>query len=640
MVSSKQAIISQVVFGCRVVAALVALLLLGQPEAIAQTPTSPWVEGEFIVKFNDQGVRELRKEIPQLQNYSDQQIEGALTTVLGAASTDALPLIDAQGIRATSGDELDIDSAVDLLDARLVDYISPNFIRTINAIPNDPSFGSLWGLNQANDIDINAPEAWDKLDNSQASDIIVGVVDTGVDYTHSDLAANIWTNTAEANGRAGVDDDGNGVVDDIHGYNAITGSGNPFDDHSHGTHCSGTIGGVGNNGVGVTGVAWRVKIMGLKFLSSTGSGSDIDAIKAISYAITMRNVNGQLKVLSNSWGGGGYNPALRDVIARANDAGILFVAAAGNSNSNNDVTANYPSNYEVANVVAVAAIAANGTKATFSSYGATMVDLAAPGVGITSTVPGNSYASYNGTSMATPHVSGVAALMYSKVPQYSPEEARANLLANVKPIAGLNGLMVAPGVVDASAVLANPSNYPPDVQPIDDQAVSPRSRVKSVPIIAIDREGEPVTITAEIVPPTKLAAAAAADHQYDFTQYLAQNDNYYRIGEKHLRTRSNQTFFIFSDGSLWQLQYPSYSYKASVDPEYYTNPDALVNADPLDLSGIGQVSVEPGTPAAVRIIVPPGSTAGFAVAVTASDGNRSDREVFNVRVEETAECGQ
>ncbi len=226
--------------------------------------------------------------------------------------------------------------------------------------------------------------------------MIVGVVDSGIRYTHQELAANMWTNPGEIPGN-GVDDDGNGYVDDVHGIIAITNTGNPMDDNDHGSHCAGTIAATANNGARHVGVAYDSRLMGLKFLSASGSGATGDAIKCIDYGVA----NGA-HILSNSWGGGGFSQALADSIAAANAAGVLFVAAAGNSSANNDTTPSYPSNCDSANVVAVAAVDRTGALASFSSYGATTVDLGAPGVDITSSTAASdtNYASFNGTSMA------------------------------------------------------------------------------------------------------------------------------------------------------------------------------------------------------------------------------------------------
>lgn len=272
-----------------------------------------------------------------------------------------------------------------------VKYAEPNYRMSIDStIPNDPRFSELWGLHNtgqtggAANADVDAPEAWDLLKGN--SGVVVGVIDTGVDYIHGDLQANIWVNPFEAPWD-GIDNDGNGFIDDLHGINAIMLSGDPMDDHGHGTHVSGTIGAAGNNGEGVVGVNWQVKIMGLKFLSSNGSGWTSDAVTCIEYVIDMRDKGVNIKVTNNSWGGGGYSNALYDAINELRSRGILFVAAAGNAGTNNDVTPRYPASYNLDNIIAVAATDHNDGLAWFSCYGATSVDLGAPGVSILSTTP-------------------------------------------------------------------------------------------------------------------------------------------------------------------------------------------------------------------------------------------------------------
>ena len=288
---------------------------------------------------------------------------------------------------------------------------TPDFKITISATPNDPSYSSLWGLENLGgsgvaDADIDASQAWDY---GTSTSTIVAVIDTGIDYNHVDLASNIWSNAGEVAGN-GIDDDRNGYVDDTRGWNFVSGNNNPMDDNGHGTHVAGTIGAVGNNGVGVVGVAWSVKVMALKFLDASGSGMLSDAVSAIDYARTKG-----AKVINASWGGGGFSSALQSAIQRFQDAGGIFVAAAGNESANNATTPSYPANIPLSSVISVAASTSADGLASFSNYG-TNVDIAAPGVSILSTVPGNQYARYSGTSMATPHVAGAMALLWGQNP--------------------------------------------------------------------------------------------------------------------------------------------------------------------------------------------------------------------------------
>jgi subtilisin family serine protease len=269
--------------------------------------------------------------------------------------------------------------------------------------PNDPLYSTLY----ASQV-MSLESAWERTTGS--SDLIAVVIDTGVDYNHPDLAPNMWRNPGEIPDN-GVDDDGNGYIDDVYGINAITNSGNPLDDHGHGSHVAGTIGAAGNNGVGVVGVAWDVKIVGAKFLSSSGSGSLSNAIKSINYATALRQAGYRVMLTNNSWGGGGYSSTLAATIENASTAGLLFVAAAGNSNSDNDVFPAYPASYPSDSIISVASSTSTNARSSFSNYGATSVDIAAPGSSIASTFPGERYVYMSGTSMASPQVAGVAMLV-------------------------------------------------------------------------------------------------------------------------------------------------------------------------------------------------------------------------------------
>jgi hypothetical protein len=311
-------------------------------------------------------------------------------------------------------------------------YAEPDYRVTVDStIPNDTFFSELWGMHNTGqsggtvDADIDAPEAWDISTGNK--DIIVAVIDTGVDYTHPDLAANMWVNAGEIPGN-GLDDDHNGYVDDVYGYDFVNNDGNPMDDHYHGTHCAGTIGAVGNNNQGVVGVCWNVRIMAVKFLNSAGSGSTSNAILSVQYS-TLMGAN----LSSNSWGGGGYSQGLKDAIDAAGAAGMLFVAAAGNDGSNNDTYPHYPSSYDSTSLIAVMATDRYDNKSSFSNYGPVSVDLGAPGSSILSCKPGNQYQYLNGTSMATPHVAGACALLWSMNSTVSNLEIKNILLETVDP---------------------------------------------------------------------------------------------------------------------------------------------------------------------------------------------------------------
>lgn len=335
------------------------------------------------------------------------------------------------------------------LRSQIIELIEPNYIYSIRKVTNDSQFKNLWGLKNLKNlgIDIQAEKAWDVTTGSKS--IIVAVVDTGVDINHPDLKSNIWTNKAELNGKPGIDDDGNGIIDDIYGYNSIDDNGNVNDGAGHGTHCAGTIGAIGNNNVGVVGVNWNVSIMPVKFLDDNGSGTSASAIKAINYATKMG-----ARIISNSWGGGGYSVLLENAIKQSQLAGALFVAAAGNATNDNDSQPFYPATYNVANIVSVAAINKKGALASFSNYGKTTVDLGAPGVDILSTYPNNSYKSLSGTSMATPHVSGVAALLLAKKPNLTISQLKERLINTGTPLKSLKNKTSSGRLLNAQQALS------------------------------------------------------------------------------------------------------------------------------------------------------------------------------------------
>ena len=278
-----------------------------------------------------------------------------------------------------------------------VEYVEPNYLYHPEMTPNDPMFDQLWGQNNTGqtingttgtvDADIDAPEAWDK--DTGSANVVIAVIDTGVDYLHEDLKDNMWVNPGEIPNN-GIDDDNNGYVDDVHGINAINDSGDPMDvvaeDGGHGTHVAGTIAAVGNNGVGVVGVSWHTKIMACKFLG-VGGGTTSDAIKCLDYVVDQKNKGVNIVATNNSWGGGGSSDAMKDAIQASNDAGIVFVAAAGNDGSDNDSTPSYPASYDLPGIMAVAATDQDDNLASFSNYGATSVDLSAPGTNILSSTP-------------------------------------------------------------------------------------------------------------------------------------------------------------------------------------------------------------------------------------------------------------
>ncbi|MGQ9896851.1 MAG: S8 family serine peptidase [Acidobacteriota bacterium] len=347
-----------------------------------------------------------------------------------------------------------------------VEYVEPNYVYRIGDVrPDDPSFAEQWGhLNEGQPIKGGRPgipgvdaaitAAWDVTTGSR--EVVVAVIDTGVDYTHEDLTDNMWVNSREIPNN-GIDDDGNGIVDDYYGYNAVGNNGDPRDDNGHGTHCAGVIGAKGDNGTGIAGINWDVRLMALKFLDANGRGTLNDALECIDYAVAMKQRGVNVRVLSNSWGGGGYSRALEDAIRIANANNILFVAAAGNSGTDNDRIPHYPASYNVPNVISVAALAPNDKLAAFSCYGKKTVHLAAPGVDVYSTVPvtvfGQGYKHFSGTSMATPYVAGAAALILAHKPTLSVTALKAQLLGAVTPVPALEGQLATGGRLNVARAL-------------------------------------------------------------------------------------------------------------------------------------------------------------------------------------------
>lgn len=296
----------------------------------------------------------------------------------------------------------------------------------------DPDNAKAYGLGL-----ISADKAWATERGSK--NIIVAVIDTGIDYNHPDLAFNMWRNPKAKDGANGVDPNGDAITGDVVGRDFVHNDNLPFDDNQHGTHCAGTIGAVGGDGQGISGVNQRVSLMAVKFLSGAGSGDTATAIKAIDYAVSRG-----AKVLSNSWGGGAdeNNDALRESIVRAEKAGVLFIAAAGNDGGNNDRRPTYPAAFDVENMVTVAAVDKNDRMASFSNYGEKSVHVGAPGVGVYSTVPGGKYGSLSGTSMACPHVAGAAALIWSHFPNADYKEIKRRLMQTGDSIEALAGKTV------------------------------------------------------------------------------------------------------------------------------------------------------------------------------------------------------
>lgn len=431
-------------------------------------------EGEVLVKF---------------KAGTTKNILSGLHQAVGAVSRESFTLVpNLERVKLPEGVSVE-DAIIQYMSDPNVEYAEPNYvIQVLSTIPNDTYFINQWALHNTgsyaggtDDADIDAPEAWDVTKGDD--DIIIAIVDTGIDYNHADLVGNIWQNTGEIDCVDGIDSDGNGYVDDCIGWDFTTcewfkedGScetvksedNDPMDDHGHGTHVAGITGAVGNNGEGVAGVMWNVKLMALKFINIQGAGTTADAINAIEYAIA----NGA-RIINASWGGYEYSLALYNTINSANSAGILFIAAAGNGGDdsvgdNNDLTPMYPASYELPNIISVAATDQNDLRLSFSNYGLNSVDVAAPGVYIFSTVPnwwdgGGGYGVlefFAGTSMATPHVSGLAGLIYSYYDgsnntAFSYTQVRDTILRYVDLLPSLQGWIKTGGRINAHLAVSS-----------------------------------------------------------------------------------------------------------------------------------------------------------------------------------------
>ena len=386
-----------------------------QQQANFSAPQKPeCVPGEILVK------------------YKSGATSAAISTASQRVGGEVVDSFDFIGVKLLkTAPERNLNETLSALQATdAVEYAECNYRQFALGTPNDPMYSQQWGFPK-----INAPTAWSRI--TQAANVTVAMIDTGISLSHPDLQANLWTNPAPTFG-------------DVHGANFVpaTPTGNPDDDHGHGTHTAGTVGAVTNNGLGVAGTAWRVNLMALKFLDANGSGTTANAIRAINYGIQHK-----ADIMSNSWGGGGFSQALSDAINAANQAGILFVAAAGNSANNNDANPFYPCGYNLPNVICVAATDQNDNLATFSNFGVKTVHLGAPGVAILSTLSGGNYGTLSGTSMATPHVSGAAALLKGAYPTWQAPDLKQQILSTVDPLSSLQGKTVTGGRLNLGRAL-------------------------------------------------------------------------------------------------------------------------------------------------------------------------------------------
>ncbi|MEO8434010.1 MAG: S8 family serine peptidase [Pyrinomonadaceae bacterium] len=415
--------------------------------------SAPFVPGELMVKFS------------ALERHKSSRL---VIEAAGGQLVREFPSIGWQQVKLPAGTDV-LKAMAQYQQLRGIEAAQPNYIYQTLATSNDPRLGDLYGLDK-----IQAPVAWDR--NTGSSNVIVAVIDTGVLYSHEDLSANMWRNPGEtgldANGIGrssnGVDDDRNGYVDDVFGVDTINDDSNPIDDNGHGTHVAGTIGAVGNNSKGVVGVNWNVRLMAIKTHNAGGDGSSASVVEGFQYAAMMRKRGVNVRVTNSSWGGApeapAYDQTLKDAIDAAGKAGILNVCAAGNSVNDNDATPFYPATYNSPSIISVAASNRNDGPASFTSYGYTSVDLAAPGVDILSTGSGaTSYRSLSGTSMAAPHVSGAAALLCAYRGALSRSELKATLMNTATPLAQWSFLTVTGGRLNVNAAeLSLPNDQPLD----------------------------------------------------------------------------------------------------------------------------------------------------------------------------------
>ena len=417
-------------------------------------------EAEVLVKFKSNVTL---ADIAKLTAKNNDRIEDEIEAVRGLVAIDDLDNAKAEKVAEQYRQMSD-----------LVDYAEPNFEIRLSPSqsespknlpisedfpadsPNDPMFNDQWALNNVGQnggkqkADIGALVAWAKSKGNKK--VVVAVLDTGVDYTHNDLMTNMWFRPDNV---PAYKDAQLGTINDKNGFNANDNLSDPMDENGHGTHCAGVIGAEGNNSEGITGINWQVEIMPLKFLGRGGFGSTKDAIEAINYAVDRKRNGVNVRVISASWGSPQNSKALEDAISAAGEEGILFIAAAGNDSTDNDKRPHYPSNYKLPNVISVAALDRNDQLAGFSNYGAKTVHIAAPGKDILSTWLKDGYREASGTSMATPQVSGVAALILSTDPRMGVDKLRDRLLKSVDKLDSLNGKVETAGRLNAAKALGN-----------------------------------------------------------------------------------------------------------------------------------------------------------------------------------------
>ncbi len=417
---------------------------------------------EVLVKFRP---NVSLAEIKKIAAKNNDRVEDEIESVKGLTSIDDLDGLDKITVAKQYSAMTDLVIYAEPVQEISFDDPTENFSSSDALLresepseiqPNDPMFAEQWALNNVGQnggkakADLAALKAWVKTQGS--SEVVVAVLDTGIDYTHRDLVENMWLRPDNI---PAYKDEELGAFNDLHGFNAADNQSDPMDDNGHGTHCAGIIGAEGDNSEGIAGINWNVQIMPLKFLGRGGFGTTKDAIEAINYAIERKRAGVNLRVISASWGSTANSKALEDAIRAAGEEGILFVAAAGNDSSSNDKRPHYPSNYDLPNVISVAATDRNDNLASFSNFGVKTVNVAAPGREIVSTWLGGDYREASGTSMATPYVAGVAALILASEPKLSVEKLRERVLKSVDKLDSLDGKVESGGRINAAKALGN-----------------------------------------------------------------------------------------------------------------------------------------------------------------------------------------
>ncbi|MFP4143367.1 MAG: S8 family serine peptidase [Thermoplasmata archaeon] len=443
----------------------------GDQQSYTSSAQTEYSKDSILVKLKtDNEIRDIQRRENMLKKKSSK-----LTEVMEGRTSKVFPSVGASEIEIE--EDVDVERLAELISTSPeVEYAEPDYRYDLMNIPNDPGYDSLWGMES-----IDSPGAWNISTGSE--DVVLAVMDTGIDYTHPDLQDNMWTS-----------------VEGYHGYNAMNGSNHPMDEYGHGTHVAGTVGAVGDNREGVAGVNWNVSIMGVKIGGASGIKTS-DIIDGLEYVLQKKREGENIVATSNSWGGSGESRLLKEAIAEHRDEGILFTAAAGNDGVDNDLSPTYPANYDLTNIISVGATDQNDDFTDFSSYGSRSVHVAAPGLDINSTMPGGEYREMSGTSMATPHVSGLIALLASENPGYTPNQLKNAVISSTDERDALKDDLLADGRINANKTL----QAEPDPASINLRAHRPLKRVmrgrKTTIMVSLDDGVDPIPtadVTAEI----------------------------------------------------------------------------------------------------------------------------------------------